>query len=511
MSVGKVFLVGAGPGDPGLITVKGRDCIAKADVVVYDRLASPRLLTFARSDAELVYAGKHPRHHVWTQDQINSFLVEQAEHGKVVCRLKGGDPSVFGRVGEEAQVLASRGIDFEIVPGISSAIAVPAYAGIPVTYRGVSPSFTVVAGHREVEGDPASVDWHHVARSGDTLVFLMGVTNLDVIVEQLTKNGRSPQTPVAVIRWGTTPEQQTVVGVLSDIVEVVHRHEITNPAVVVVGEVVRLREQLAWYEKRPFFGRRIVVTRTSQQAGELSRKIESLGGEAYEFPVIETVAPEDLEPLDRALQTLSSYDWVIFTSVNAVAFFFQRMQKLKLDIRTMRARIAVVGTKTQETLDRYGIQAEFTPSEFNGDVLAQELATLLQMGNEKQTILFPRADIARTVILDTLRREGHIVDEVDVYQTRPLQSGARELFEQLQAGRIHVITFSSSSTVTHFVSAMNGHNWRDYMDQVEIACIGPITAQTARDLGLTPTIIASHSTIDGLMNQMIVHFSTTEE
>ncbi|PWM52217.1 MAG: uroporphyrinogen-III C-methyltransferase, partial [Clostridiales bacterium] len=337
MSKGKVYLIGAGPGDIGLITVKGLECLKKADVIVYDRLANPRLLSYKRNDCELIYVGKSPDRHTLTQDEINQVLVDEGLKGKNVVRLKGGDPYVFGRGGEEGEVLRAAGIEFEVVPGITSAISVPCYAGIPVTHRDFTSTFTVITGHEDPTKEDSSINWPRLATDPGTLIFLMGVGNLSKIVGQLTKYGKDPQTPIALIRWGTRPEQQVVTGTLANIIEEVAKAKLTSPAIIIVGKVVTLRDTLSWFEQKPLFGKRILVTRAREQASVLSEKLEALGAEAWEYPTIEIKEPADSTALDQAIAEAGTYDWMIFTSANGVNAFFKRLKALKLDIRTLGA------------------------------------------------------------------------------------------------------------------------------------------------------------------------------
>ncbi|GIM44635.1 hypothetical protein DNHGIG_01840 [Collibacillus ludicampi] len=496
MGIGKVYLVGAGPGDPKLITIKGLDCIKKADVLVYDRLSSPRLLRHARPDCELIYVGKQPDRHTRSQEEINWLLVHKALEGKIVTRLKGGDPCVFGRVGEEAELLAEHGIEFEIVPGITSAIAVPAYAGIPVTSRGVSPSFAVVAGHEDPTKGESAIDWQTLAKATDTTIFLMGVANLESIVNRLMQYGKPPSTPVALIRWGTRVEQRTLVGTLENIVQRVRETNFRAPATIVVGHVVSLRDKLMWYEKKPLFGKRVLVTRARDQASELSEQIDELGGDPYEFPVIQTVPPRNLQPLDDAIRRVHEFDWILFTSVNSVKYFFERMRHLKKDIRAIRARIAAVGPKTAEKLEEKGLFPETIPADFRQEGLLDVLGGQIESG---QKILFPRSSIARKTLVNALRERGCDVTEVDAYETQLVTDHAQEVADLLARGKIHMITFTSSSTVTNFLTALQGYDLEQLLADVIIAAIGPVTANTAKEQGLRIDIVAKEATIDGLV------------
>lgn len=497
MSKGKVYLVGAGPGDPKLITLRGLETIKLADCIVYDRLASPRLLAHAKPDVELIYCGKLPDRHTLTQEEINQVLVEKALEGKVVTRLKGGDPSIFGRVGEEAEELVKHDIPFEIVPGITSGIAAPAYAGIPVTHRDFNSSIAIVTGHERPEKTESSINWEKLATAVETIIFYMGVGNLPFIREQLMKYGRSPQTPVALVRWGTTVQQETLVGTLEDIVEKREAAGLTNPAIIVVGEVVKLRERLQWFEKKPLFGKRILVTRARSQASGLSEQIAELGGEAYEFPLVKMLPPRESQPLDDALAKLGSFDWVMFTSVNGVAFFFKRLRELKVDIRTMKAKIAAVGPKTAEALEEKGLTVTVLPGEFRAEGLLNSLQGQLHAGEK---VLLPRADIARETLPRELSNLGLEVTEVDTYDTVIDAGNVEETIELLQEKAIQMITFTSSSTVKNFVQAMEGQDLAQLLAGVQIACIGPITADTAKKLGLTVDLVANDSTIQGLVD-----------
>jgi uroporphyrinogen III methyltransferase/synthase len=498
---GKVYLVGAGPGDPKLITVKGLEVLRKSDAVVYDRLASPRLLEEARPGAEQYYVGKLPERHSMTQEEINGLLVRLAKEGKTVTRLKGGDPCVFGRAGEEAEALLAHGIPFEIVPGVTSAVAVPAYAGIPVTHREYSSSFTVATGHEKPEKLDTMIDWRHLSDAGKTIVFLMGVSRIGHIAEQLMSHGRPPDTPVALVRWGTRAEQETLVGTLATIAEQVREADFQPPAVIVVGEVVRLRERLSWYERLPLFGRRVLITRARAQAGELADRIEALGGEPVEFPVIALKEPDDPEKcaaLDAALDRLDRFDWILFTSVNGVEFFFRRMRRRGVDIRAMhRATIAAVGPATREALMKYGLVVEELPQLYQAEGLLEAIRPKVRPG---QTVLLPRADIARKTLPEELRRLGCEVTEVDVYENVPCEDGADRIVELLNEGAVDAVTFTSSSTARNFADIIRRRTDRfaELMAPVRIACIGPLTAKTAEECGMRADIVPEQATIDAL-------------
>jgi uroporphyrinogen III methyltransferase/synthase len=503
MNKGVVYLVGAGPGDPKLITVRGLEAIQRADVVVYDRLASPRLLKHAKPGAEKIFVGKLPDKHMLKQEEINQLLVDLALQGKTVTRLKGGDPSVFGRVGEEAELLADNDISFEIVPGITSAIAVPAYAGIPVTHRDFTSSFSIVTGHEYQNKTYSSVNWENLSQASGTLIFLMGVANLEFICSKLIEGGKAATTPVALIRWGTWMEQATITGTLTDIVQKVKEANFQSPAVIIVGDVVKLRDKLAWFEKKPLFGRRILVTRARSQASDLVSQIEELGGEAVEFPVIRIQAPSKpaaKEALDLALKRLADFDWVIFTSVNGVEHFFEQLRQARIDIRTLGdARIAAVGPKTAEALMSRGLLASALPAKFQGDELLASIAADLKPG---QRVLLPTADIAKAYIPASLREQGLDVTEVDVYETVLETNGGTEVIELLQKQAIHIITFTSSSTVTNLLRALeelDAPNPLELLSSCQIACIGPMTAETAKEAGLKVDYLAEEATVESLI------------
>jgi uroporphyrinogen III methyltransferase / synthase len=503
---GVVYLVGAGPGDPKLITVRGLEAIQRADVVVYDRLASPRLLKHMKPGARKIFVGKLPDKHMLKQEEINQLLVDLALEGNTVTRLKGGDPSVFGRVGEEAELLAENGIRFEIVPGITSAISVPAYAGIPVTHRDFTSSFSIVTGHEYKNKTYNNVNWQNLSQASGTLIFLMGVANLEHICEQLIAGGKAPDTPVALIRWGTWMEQETLTGTLTDIVERVRAANFQSPAVTIVGQVVKLREKLAWFEKKPLFGKRILVTRARSQASELVEQIDELGGEAVEFPVIRTQAPsrtEAREAVHEAMQRLGEYDWVMFTSVNGVEYFMQTLRELRIDLRSMsKARIAAVGPKTAAALEKLGLIAETLPPKFQGDALLESLRSELKPG---QSVFLPTADIARETLPSLLREIGLQVTEADVYETVLDTNGGEEVIELLKQKAIHLITFTSSSTVTNLIKALQElgeEHPLELIRECEIACIGPMTARTVEEAGLQVRYLAEEATVSSLVKSI---------
>ena len=494
--MGKVFLVGAGPGDPGLITVKGLQCVRQADVIVYDRLAHPAILEEARPDAELIYAGKASSAHTMPQDEINRLLVEKAKQGRVVVRLKGGDPFVFGRGGEEAEALAEAGVEFEIVPGVTSAIAAPAYAGIPVTHRGLCSALGIITGHEDPTKAESSIKWDKIATGIDTIVFLMGVENLPNIVAELVRNGRDPSTPVAVVRWGTCTEQQTVTGTLADIVEKVKSAGLCSPAVTIVGEVVSLREKLRWFDNRPLFGKKVLVTRSREQASALCEALRQHGAEPIEFPVIRISPPSSFVEMDAALDRVGSYDWLLFTSANGVKATIDRLGQLGRDVRSLAGpKIGAIGPKTAEALGCLGLAVEFIPSKFVAEAAAEEFPE----DPSGKRILILRAEEAREVLPEKLAERGAQVDVVTAYRTEIEDSDAARVREMLAKGGIDAVTFTSSSTVVNFVNLVGEDGVRRLGENVKIACIGPVTAQTAGEHGLKPDIVAEEYTIEGLV------------
>jgi len=500
---GKVYLIGAGPGDPGLITVKGLECIRSADVIVYDYLAAPALLRHARPDAERIYVGKKGGDHTLPQDKINALLVEKGRQGLTVARLKGGDPFIFGRGGEEAEVLIAAGIAFEVVPGVTSAVAAPAYAGIPLTHRQFTTSVAFVTGHEDPAKERSTINWRALAEGIGTIVFFMGVKNLPQITGNLMACGRPSHTPVAVVRWGTTSRQQTVTGTLADIGEKVAAAGIKAPALIVVGEVVKLRETMRWYENRPLFGKTVVVTRAREQASDLVVRLEALGANCLEIPTIEVVPPSTWDPVDRAIDNLAGYDWLVFTSVNGVGFFFERLFHRKKDARALsRARTAVIGPATAKRLADFGLASDIVPESFRAESVVAAFANEDMAGKR---VLLPRALEARAVLPEALARRGAVVDEVAVYRTVAVDKGRADLLDALHHKQVDLVTFTSSSTVQHF-KALLPEKGLTLMQGVKVASIGPITTDTALALGFGVDVTASRYTIDGLVEAILVHW-----
>jgi len=502
MKVGKVYLVGAGPGDPSLISVKGLECLKKAEVIIYDRLFDERLLDSLPPATERIYVGKTAGEHTKPQAEINQLLVEKAREGKTVVRLKGGDPFVLGRGGEEAAVLVQNHVPFEVVPGITSAVAVPAYAGIPVTHRGLSSSFAVVTGHEDPSKDVSSINWEKLATGVDTLVFLMGMKNLPEIVAKLIECGRPPNTPVAVIKEGTRTDQKTVVGSLKDIVAKVNEHHLTPPVIIVVGEVVRLREKLRWFDNCPLFGKRILVTRARHQTSALSQLLVEHGAQPIELPAIDIQAVANFEELDQAISNVKHYHWIIFTSVNGVAAFWQRLHDLKLDSRALSGlKIGAIGPATAKALEAEGVIPDYLPEIYTSEGI---IAGLKSRDLAGQQFLLPRADIADNELVQGISQLGAEVHEVAVYRTVPATEAIAQAKQMLISDEIDVITFTSSSTVSNLVAAFQGEP--PAINSAKVACIGPKTADTAARAGLQVDIVASEQTIPGLVTAIEAYF-----
>jgi len=509
---GKVYIVGAGPGDIGLLTIKGLKCLQRADVVIYDFHLNAQVLNYISHSAEFIYAGKRGGHHSMTQDEINHILIEKARAGKIVCRLKGGDPFIFGRGGEEAEALSKEGIEFEIVPGVSSAIAAPAYAGIPLTHRLYSSSFAVIPGYEDAAKQKSSINWEKLATGVGTIVFLMTVRNIAYVCERLIENGRTPQTPVAVIRWGTRPEQTTIVGTLQNISELVKEKDIKPPAVMVVGDVVKLRESLKWYEKKPLFGQRILVTR--EHSGGFER-LEELGAEIIEFPTIEIIPLESWEDVDKSIDKIGSYSWLIFTSANAVRFFFHRLFERDKDIRDLKGlKICAVGEKTASEINKYGIRVDLVPEEFNAEGLIE---AFIKDGRGQGSgvrdkknsgllkgvrFLLPRAETAREILPEKIRELGGEIDVVTVYRAIKPEVHGKRLKRFLKEGKITIATFTSAATFNNFCAIID-EGLRELLHDVAIAVIGPVTAKAVEKAGLKVDIMPQKATIEAMAEEII--------
>ncbi|MCM2357800.1 MAG: uroporphyrinogen-III C-methyltransferase [Geobacteraceae bacterium] len=506
--IGYVYLIGAGPGDPGLITVKGRECMARAEVILYDYLANEELLRDARPDAELIYAGKVGGAHNREQQQINELLVAKALEGKVVARLKGGDPFVFGRGGEECEALVAAGVPFEVVPGVTAGIGAPAYAGIPLTHRHVTTSVAFVTGHEHPGKEVSEIDWERLSLGSGTVVFFMGMKNLPQIAARLMEHGRPPETPVALIRWGTRPEQEVLVGTLADIAEQARRANFRAPAITVVGEVVRLREELRWFDNRPLSGRGILVTRAADQAGEFAQLLARHGARVYECPTIEIVPPHDTAELDGAISSLPSFDWLIFSSANAVKYFFARLAALGLDSRAIGpARVCAVGPKTAAALVPHGIRPDLVPPDYKGEGVVEAFRKIEVKGKR---VLFPKADRAREVIPAGLEALGAEVIAPVAYRNVTPAALPPHILEALEERRIHCATFTSSSTVENLAAMVGENRLLHLLEGVAVASIGPITSRTCRELGLEVHIEPAEYTVAALTREIVEYFKFKE-
>lgn len=498
MCEGKVYIVGAGPGDPRLVTLRAVECLKKAEVLVYDRLVHPSLLGYVPPGAEKIFVGKEPQIHALPQEDINQLLVEKARQGKVVVRLKGGDPFVFGRGGEEAGLLSRESVPFEIVPGVTSAVAVPAYAGIPVTHRDYTSSFSVITGHEEEGKGETAIDWDGLARGRETLVFLMGVRNLRHIIGELVSRGKDPQTPAALIRLGTFSRQKTLQGTLENLGEKAQKSNFKPPAVLVVGEVVSLRPVLKWWEKKLLFGRAVVITRPFHLQESFQNQVIEMGGEPVNFPVLEIQPPQDYSDLDRALEGLASFQWIIFTSINGVEYFFRRLEEKKIDIRELKGiRVAAIGPKTSDSVRQRGIKVEFQPAEYRTEAVASGIRKYLSPGDR---VLLPRADIATPLLAQALKDAGMEVVEATTYLNKSPRQVPEVPWEEITSGPLKpVITFTSSSTVRNFFQLLGEEKGKGIARKSLLASIGPVTSDTIRSYGLEVDIEAKRYTMEGLL------------
>ena len=505
MSNGIVYLVGAGPGDPSLITLRGVECLKKADVVVYDYLANELLLTHAPVSAERIYAGKIGGRHNQGQDEINNLLVAKGKEGKIVVRLKGGDPFVFGRGGEECEALRDAGIPFEVVPGVTAAVGASAYSGIPLTHRDVTASVAFVTGQEGKDKNESNIDWDRLSLGGGTVVFYMGVTTLRRNMQRMMDHGRSADTPVALVRWATTPCQQVLVGTLADIADKAETSGFKPPAVTIVGEVVALREKLQWFDTRPLCGKKIIVTRAAEQAGEFSSSLAARGATVLECPTIRLAEPESWQLLDLAIRDLPTYDWVVLTSGNAVRYFFRRMNTLGTDARALaNCRICAVGPKTADEIRSFGIKPDLIPADYTAEGVVQEFARL---DIQNMRVLFPRADRARDVIPSELKRMGAHVDSPVAYRNIVPERLPPETLFALEKRSVDCITFTSSSTVQNLAAMLGEERMLDMLKGVVVASIGPITSKSCRDLGLKVDIEPASYTLAALTEALETHFS----
>ncbi len=492
---GKVYIVGAGPGDPDLITLKGVGYMRRADVVVYDYLIGKEILQYAAENARLIYVGKIGGHQNIAQEDLNRILVDEASKGNTVIRLKGGDPFIFGRGGEEAEYLEKAGIPFEVVPGITSAISVPAYAGIPLTHRKCTSAVAFVTGHEDPDKAESRIDWESISAIG-TIVFLMGVRNLSKITSSLIENGRAADTPAALIRWGTTPDQETLTGSLGDIAALAEKNEFSPPAVFVVGDVVNLRERLGWFEKKPLFGKGIVITRPEEQSEEFATLLRAEGARVIYFPTIRIIPPEDYGDLDRAIDNIEKYQWIIFTSANGVRFFFERFNMLRNDIRDLRGvKICTIGPATRDRVEAYSIRVDLIPESYVSDSVVEAFRKMNIAG---ENILLPRAEIAGDIIPAGLSALGAHVDAATAYRTVSSGADGKAMKALMDSGEVDVIAFTSPSTVVNFLNIIGKETI--IPDSIKIACIGPVTENACRKAGLGVDIMQGPYSIPGLIN-----------
>ena len=501
----KVYLIGAGPGDAGLLTLKGRDALACADVVVYDALANDSLLGHARPDAERIYVGKVAGNHALPQHEINALLVRKAKEGMVVARLKGGDPYIFGRGGEEAEELLAAGVPFEEVPGISSTIAAPAYAGIPLTHRNFASSVTIITGHENPDKPGSVHNWKALAASASTLVFVMGMKNLPDIARHLLDAGMDPDTPAALVYRGTTPYQRSLVATISTLPQAAVDNKFSNPSVIVVGKVCSLHDQLGWFEQRPLYGRSIVVTRAREQASGLAQSLTELGANVIQCPTIATSPLADYSELDAAVARLAEYGWIIFTSVNGVRHFWKRLAACGRDSRAIgQCMVAAIGPATADALRERGIEPDFIPARYVAEGVVEGLLALGPVAGVK--MLLPRAAKAREVLPDELRKAGAQVDVIAAYETVPAAARKDEVLAAMQNGTLDCVTFGSSSTVENFLSLIPADELRAH-PEVKLAAIGPVTAKTLADNGLPCHIQPEAYTIPALVEALKAHYS----
>jgi uroporphyrinogen III methyltransferase / synthase len=504
---GIVYLVGAGPGDPRLITLRGLECLQRAQVVVYDFLANEQLLNHAPLDAERIYAGKIGGRHNQDQEEINRLLVAKGLEGKIVVRLKGGDPFVFGRGGEECEALALAGVPFEVVPGVTAAMGAAAYAGIPLTHRDFTASVAFVTGQEGKNKNESSIDWDRLSLGSGTVVFYMGVTSLRSNMQRMIEHGRNVHTPVALIRWATTIGQQVLTGTIADIADKAEASGFKPPAVTIVGEVVNLREHLRWFDNRPLSGRRIIVTRAADQAGEFSDIMSYRGATVLECPTIKLVEPASWDELDAAIGELNNFKWLILTSVNAVRFFFQRLNSLGYDARALgQCKVCAVGPKTAESIKEHGVRPDLIPADYKAEAVVEAFAKL---GISGQRILFPRADRAREIIPQELSRFGAHVTAPVIYRNILPDRLCPETILALEKRSVDCITFTSSSTALNMAELLGADLLANMLKGVAVASIGPVTSKTCRELGLKVDIQPAVSTLSALSDSIQQYFSNT--
>jgi uroporphyrinogen III methyltransferase/synthase len=495
--MGKVFLVGAGPGNEGLFTISGLNVLKKAQVLVFDRLIPKELLSMVPEDCEQIYVGKESSKHAMKQDDINKLLADKASEDKLVVRLKGGDPFLFGRGGEEALYLKERGIEFELVPGISAALAVPLYAGIPVTHRKVASSYAIFTGHEDPTKEDSTIDWEH-SLGADTLVFFMGVERLDKIVEKIIAVRKDKEVPCALIQNGTLPTQKVVVGKLSNIVSLAQENSVKPPALFVVGNVVNLREDLMWFEKKPLFGKRVIVTRSRMKASLLSEKLKENGAEVFEIPVIKCVQIADQKEFKPVFENLCEYEYIVFSSSTGVKIFFDNLFKAGYDSRYIKSKIAVIGDGTRDELLKYGVKADILPEKF----VAESLVESFKKTNESKRVLIPRAKEGRDELVMGLLDKGYVVDDFHIYSVQPEQISKQDIERIFQDNKEVFLTFASSKTTEYFYESLGEH--RDLVLKVaKVVSIGPITSEKAKSLGFNVVAEAAEYNINGLVRALI--------
>ncbi|WBF67031.1 uroporphyrinogen-III C-methyltransferase [Desulfovibrio subterraneus] len=496
----KVYLIGAGPGDPGLLTIKGRDVLSEADVIVYDYLANSDFLNYAKPGAEIIYVGKKGGDHTLSQEGINKLIVDKAKEGKVVARLKGGDPYMFGRGGEEAEELLDAGVTFEEIPGITSAIAGPAYAGIPLTHRDYASSVAFITGHENPDKPGSSHNWDALAKGTSTLVFFMGMKNLPHISAQLIKHGMDPNTPAALVHWGTTTKHRSMASTIEKLPVDGPAQGFTSPSLIVVGGVVNLRERLNWYEQLPLLGKSVVVTRAREQASGMAAQLRKLGANVIQFPTIKINPLAEYADVHAAIRNLADYEWLIFTSVNGVKHFWLQMAELGLDTRAIgKAKVAAIGPATADILREKGIEPDFIPEKYVAEGVVQGL---LERGMNGSRVLLPRAKEAREVLPEELRKAGATVDILPVYETVPAGEARDTVMELLEKDELHCVTFGSSSTVDNFFALVSPEVVKKHKAGLKLASIGPITAKTLESYGFTPDIQPEDYTIPALVEEL---------
>ena len=502
---GVVYLIGAGPGDADLISVKGAEILKKADVVIYDYLVNEKLLDYCKEECEKIYVGKKAKDHTLTQDEINELLVKKTQADKTVARLKGGDPFVFGRGGEEAFFLSKNNIKFEIIPGVTASIAASAYAGIPFTHRGLASTATMITGHEDPTKENGQIEWEYLAKLSGTLSFYMGMNNLEIITKKLIEFGKPEDTPAAIIRWGTLNKQETVTGELCTIAEIAKDEKITAPAIIIIGNVLSLRDDLRWFDNRPLFGKRIIVTRSRSQVSTLTKKLEELGTDVIEFPTIAIKPIKNNLELKKALENINKFSWIMFTSENSVNIFFENLLISDYDIRILKdIKIAVIGGQTGEALLKFGIKADLIPDKFTSEGIIEKIRKL-NLSLENKEILIPGSEIARSYLPEALAQMGAKITTITLYNNEIPEYEKKEI-DKIFNRKIDLVTFTSSSTVTNFVDIMKSYSNERVLKEIRGASIGPITSETAKGQGIKIGLEAETHTIECLVDTIKDYF-----